>query len=799
MNKTVLKTLEFNKITEQLSNYASCEEGKKMCLTLEPSSDFDEVLLRQNQTKAALDRIFTVGNLSFRGITNIIPYLKHLEIGGVLTSLELLQIARLLEVTNRCVKYHRNEKPQTSEDCLSEYFSSLMPSTPVALEINRCILSETEIADDASQGLKEIRKSINRTNDKIKSQLNNFLNHSTMRSYLQEAVVTMRAGRYCLPVKSEYKSKVPGMVHDQSSTGATFFIEPMSIVELNNHLKELSLKEKDEIDKVLASLSCMVAEISDAILTNYKTLVFLDFVFAKGYLAKEQNAVAPILNQDGIIHFRGARHPLLSAKTVVPIDLSLGENYQSLIVTGPNTGGKTVSLKTCGLLTLMGQAGLHIPTKDRSKLAIFYEVYADIGDEQSIEQSLSTFSSHMTKIVSILEKVSHCENPRKHLALFDELCAGTDPAEGAALATAILQKLQSLGVITMATTHYSELKLYALSTPKVENASLEFSVESLSPTYRLLIGVPGKSNAFAISQKLGISSEIIEDAKEHITKDQQSFEDLFLNLEEKRQEYEQLHFQLEQLQSEIQKREEALEKREERLESAKSGIIAQANEEARSILQDAKQIADETIRNFHKYGKAIPNIADMEKERATVGKALAKAQEKTALKPKEVPTHKVPKNLRIGDNVKVVSMNAKGTVVTLPNAKGDLMVQLGIMRASVKLKDLELIEEDQKTIKNKYSKRTQGSMSFGKAATISPECKLLGMTGDDAIMTLDKYLDDARLAHLKTVRIVHGKGTGVLRKVVAEYLRKQQKQHTITGYHLAEFGEGDAGVTIVEL
>ena len=626
--------------------------------------------------------------------------------------------------------------------------------------------------------------------------MNTMLNNNTTRSYLQDGVITVRGGRYCLPVKAEYKNYVPGMVHDQSSSGSTLFIEPMSVVNLNNSLRELELQEAEEIEKILADLSNLVAEHTEEISQDFMILAELDFIFAKGELARKMNAVEPEFHTDGIIHLRAARHPLLDPKHVVPIDLTLGKDYNLLIVTGPNTGGKTVSLKTCGLLSLMGQAGLHIPTKDRSQLSIFDDVFADIGDEQSIEQSLSTFSSHMTNIVHILREVERSSG--HYLCLFDELCAGTDPKEGAALATAILSSLHERGVLTMATTHYSELKMYALSTPGVENACCEFSVETLSPTYHLLIGIPGKSNAFAISKKLGLSDDLIADAKTHVTEDDQNFEDLMVDLEQRRVSMMRDSEEIARQKREMENLQKKLKEREDRLNASKDKILRQANEDASHILQEAKQIADETIRDFNKYSHSNPDIAKMEAKRAAVGKKLAASRKKASVAAKDndkPKNHKVPKNLRVGDPVKVLSMNINGTVYSLPNARGDLQVQMGIMRSKVNINDLILLEDNDTAAKTTGKKsRYTGNDGFSKAATISPEINLLGLNGDEAVAKLDKYLDDAYVSHLKSVRVVHGKGTGALRKAVHQYLRKQK---IIDEFHLAEFGEGDAGVTIV--
>ena len=602
----------------------------------------------------------------------------------------------------------------------------------------------------------------------------------------------MRDGRYCLPVKAEAKTSVPGMVHDQSSSGSTLFIEPMAVVNLNNELRELFLKEQDEINVILADLSNRVAENANGIRQDYSVLAELDFIFAKAQLAKSYNGVAPIFNEEGRIHIRKGRHPLLDTKKVVPIDVRLGEDFRQLIVTGPNTGGKTVSLKTVGLLTLMGQSGLHIPAADRSELAIFHEIFADIGDEQSIEQSLSTFSSHMTNIVKILDQADD-----RSLCLFDELCAGTDPTEGAALAISILHKLHQYGATTMATTHYSELKVYALSTPGVENACCEFNVETLSPTYRLLIGIPGKSNAFAISSKLGLAANIIDDAKSRLSDKDVDFEDMLANLEASRITIEKEQLEIKKYKAEVENLKKKLTDKNEKLDARRDEILRKANEEAVQILKEAKDLADETIRNFNKYGQGQAPMSKMEKERSKVRDKMNKSEKNLSMKKKEMINHKVPKKLRIGDSVKVLSMNLKGTVHTLPNAKGDLYVQMGILRSLVNINDLVLIDDESTSpIAKKYGGgSSSGKIKMSKSSSVSTEINLIGMTVDEAIAHLDKYLDDAYIAHLPSVRIVHGKGTGALRSAVHAHLKRQKY---VKSFRLGEAGEGDAGVTIAE-
>ena len=790
MNEKALKTLEYNKILNQLSEYACSPEAKKRCLALRPITDKAQIEQLQLQTKDALSRLFRCGNLSFSGVHSVNDSLKRLEIGASLSAAELLSICSLLEAAKRVKAFSRSEKEDVPDDSLTGFFTEIEPLTPLYDEIKRCIPAEDEIADDASSTLRSIRRSMRGMNERIRAQMNNMINNSTTRSYLQDAVITMRDGRYCLPVKAEAKSQIPGMVHDQSSSGSTLFIEPMAVVNLNNEYKELLLKEKDEIEKILENLSSLTANFSEQIAADYTILAELDFIFAKAAYAQTYNGVAPTFNNEGYLHIKKGRHPLLDKKKVVPIDVMLGKDFKLLIVTGPNTGGKTVSLKTVGLLTLMGQSGLHIPASERSELGIFEEVFADIGDEQSIEQSLSTFSSHMTNIIRILKKVND-----RSLVLFDELCAGTDPTEGAALAISILSRLHLYGARTMATTHYSELKVFALSTPGVENACCEFNVETLSPTYRLLIGIPGKSNAFAISGKLGLSEDIITEAKKHLTEQDESFEDLISDLESSRVTIEKERLEVEQYKQEIASLKKKLEQKQERIDSQKEKIIRQANEEAHAILREAKEVADQTIKNFHKYGKATPSMKDMEQERSKLRDKMNSLEKDMSLKQKNAQTnHKVPKKLRIGDTVKVLSMNLTGTVHTLPNEKGDLYVQMGILRSLVNIKDLVLVEETP-VLGNKKKSTGAGKIKMAKSASVSTEINLIGKTTDEAIALLDKYLDDAYIAHMPSVRIVHGKGTGALRNAVHNHLKRLKY---IKSYRLGEFGEGDAGVTIAE-
>lgn len=790
MNQKVLRTLEYNKIVEQLAEYAFGADTKERCLSLLPSTSLSEITNAQQQTKDAMNRSLKKGRLDCSGIKPLSSAIRRVEIGGTMNIEELLGLCKLLETARRVKAYGRKEREDIPSDSLSELFDGLEPLSPLCDEIRRCIISVDEISDDASSNLKSIRRSIRSTGDRIHAQLNQMLNNQNVRNCLQDFVITMRNGRYCLPVKAEAKSQITGMVHDQSSSGSTLFIEPMAVVNLNNELKELSIKEQDEIAVILATLSAKAGEYIPAIETDYQILTELDFIFAKAAYALEYNGITPHFNTERKIRILKGRHPLLDAKKVVPIDISLGSDFDQLVITGPNTGGKTVSLKTVGLLTLMGQAGLPIPSGDRSELAVFDDIFADIGDEQSIEQNLSTFSSHMTNIIHILKEANE-----HSLVLFDELCAGTDPTEGAALAVSILSYFHSRGIRTMATTHYSEIKIYALTTSGIENACCEFDVETLSPTYRLLIGIPGKSNAFAISKKLGLSDTLIEDARTRISSNEQNFEDLLSDLEASRITIEKEQAEINRYKSEIAALKQQLKNKQEKLDESRDAVLRKAKEEANQILQEAKDTADEAIRNFNKYGTTRPSIQEMEKQRTNIREKMA-ANEKKSSKEKDTAIYnpKVPKKLRIGDSVKVLSMNLTGTVHSLPNAKGDLFVQMGILRSQVNIKDLVLIEDAAPGSK-KYAKTGAGKLKMSKSASVSTEINLIGKTVDEAIALLDKYLDDAYLAHLPSVRIVHGKGTGALRSAVQSHLKRQSY---IKSFHLGEFGEGDAGVTIAE-
>lgn len=787
MNERVLKTLEFHKIIDELKGYAGSEPGKNMCERLRPSHNLEWIIRSQQETADAFSRLIRDDRISFGANKDIRGSIKSVEIGRTLSISELLTIARLLTLTSELSNYGEKAHDDDPDDSLSGYFDVLSPLPLLEKEISKCINDNEEIADTASPELSKIRKSYSVIEGRIHSSLNTMVN-STYRSYLMDAVITMRDNRYCIPVKAEYKSQVPGIVHDKSSTGSTFFIEPSGIVNLNNELKELELKEQKEIEEILKGLSARVAAQSPVLLENQKTITLLDFIFAKAKYALKYNATMPIFNDEHRINLRSARHPLIDSDKVVPINISLGDEFDLLIVTGPNTGGKTVSLKTVGLLSLMGQSGLHIPALDRSELGLFSEIYADIGDEQSIEQSLSTFSSHMTSIVDIFKKVD-----ADSLCLFDELGAGTDPTEGAALAISILNYLHERGIRTMATTHYSELKVYALQTSFVQNACCEFDVESLRPTYRLLIGIPGKSNAFAISSKLGLSDEIIDYAKTTISAEEERFEDVIQELEAKRIRLENDQEEIDSLKKEIASLKAELEGKQEKLSSQREKILNEAKEEAREILKEAKEMADESIRAFQNKN-TVMKIQTMEKKRANLRKKIdentTSTLETSKTKANQQKTIAL-KDATPGTSVHIISMNIDGTITVRPDSRGNVSVQCGIITSKVNISDLIEIKED-KTSTTTAQKKPK--LNISRSSNIPSEINVIGMTVDEAVSKVDKYLDDALLCHLPSVRIVHGKGTGALRNGIHDFLRSCPY---VASYNLGAHGEGDAGVTIV--
>jgi len=789
MNTKVLKVLEYNKIITELTEYASSPLGKKHCKDLVPMSDIKSIQTRQQETSDALTRIYKKGSISFSGVKDISSSLMSLSVGSSLGIMELLNISSLLRTCTRIKAYSKKEDDDETKDTLDSRFDELEPLVSIQKEIDRCIISEDTISDDASSTLKSIRRDIKITNNKIHEYLSKVINNQGSKGMLQDNIITMRNNRYCIPVKQEYKGQFQGMIHDQSSTGSTLFIEPVAVVKYNNELAELSIKEQKEIEKILAELSNLCAQEIDALKNNLTILSELDFIFARAMLAKKMKATMPKFNNDKIINIKKARHPLINPSQVVPIDINLGIDFDLLIVTGPNTGGKTVSLKTVGLFTLMGQAGLHIPAFDGSELSVFDEVYADIGDEQSIEQSLSTFSSHMTNTVSILKKAN-----TNSLVLFDELGAGTDPTEGAALCMSILSYLHKQGIRTMATTHYSEVKIFALETKGIENACCEFDISTLSPTYKLLIGIPGKSNAFAISKKLGLPNHIISEAKTFLDSSDKKFEDVISELEKSRSLLEKERSKLRSQKQKVDTLQKELSKKHEKIDASKKKIMDRANEEARILLQDAKDYADETIRNYNKWAKSSGLTKEMEKQRADLRNKLNDVDKNMSKEKKKRPKKKhKAKDFKIGDTVLVLSMGLEGSITSLPNSKGDVNVQMGIFNSIVNISDLEILQDKEE--KETKSKTNIGRTKVEKSAYISPEINVIGKTVDEAISIVDKYLDDAYLAHLPQVTIIHGRGTGALKNAVANHLKRTKY---VKSYRAGNFGEGDQGVTVVE-
>lgn len=788
MNDKALKTLEYDKIISRLETYASSPMGKKCCTTLLPSSDYNEIITAQEETRDALSRLYKTGFLSFQGLTDIRPHLRLLDIDSTLTAGELLEIARLLSITAQVKEFGDTEEETMAFDSLHPYFDLLEPLEFLHQRITSCILSADEISDDASSALRDIRKEIKQTNIAIHNKLASIINSQSNRTILQDALITMRNGRYCVPVKAEYKSTFQGMIHDQSASGSTLFIEPMAVVQLNNKLKELDMKEQAEIEKILQLLSAQTASCSRDLEENQKILTRLDFIFAKAKFAKDYQGSEPVFNTDGIIDIKQGRHPLLNPKTVVPVHIYVGEDFNMLLLTGPNTGGKTVSLKTVGLFQLMGQAGLHIPAFEGSRLSVFSDIFADIGDEQSIEMNLSTFSSHMTNIITILEQAQP-----DSLVLLDELCGGTDPTEGAALAISILDDLHTAKIRTIATTHYAELKMYAMDTEGVENGCCEFDLETLSPTYRLLIGIPGKSNAFAISRRLGLPDYIIEQAKSQLDASAIDFESMLSELEKNKAEIEREQSELIKTRQEIDLLKKQLREKQDDIKEKRAELLRQAREEAHKILSDAKEVADESIRKYNAWAQhpGQDNTKKMEARRSDLRGKMSKLEKQLAYKGKKAKVILKPEDFKVGDPVFVTTLSLKGTVKSPANKNGDIVVQMGFLSSTVNYKNLELLDAKKE---NTQENKPKDRYSINKAATISPEINLLGSTVDEAVARLEKYLDDAMIAGLSSVRVVHGKGTGALRKGIHEYLRRQK---FIKSYKLAEFGEGDAGVTIV--
>lgn len=796
MNTKALITLEYDKIIKKLETFASSTMGKALCKDLLPSSDYEEILSAQTETKDALTRLYKTGYLSFQGLSDIRPHLRLLEIDSTLNTKELLDIARLLSITAQTVEYGDTEDDIMAYDSLNSYFGELDSLEFLYQRITQCILSEDEISDDASSALKDIRREIKQTNISIHNKLTSVINSQNNKTMLQDALITVRNGRYCVPVKTEYRNAFPGMIHDQSSSGSTLFIEPMAVVQLNNHLKELDIKEKMEIEKILQSLSAQAASCSRELEENQKILTKLDFIFAKAKYAKEYQGTEPIFNTDGIVDIKQGRHPLLDPKKVVPIHIYIGEDFNMLLLTGPNTGGKTVSLKTVGLFQLMGQAGLHIPAFQGSRLAVFSDIFADIGDEQSIEMNLSTFSSHMTNLVHILD-----EADPNSLVLLDELCGGTDPTEGAALAISILEFLRARKATTVATTHYSELKLFALSTDGVENASCEFDVATLQPTYKLLIGVPGKSNAFAISRRLGLDERIIDRANDILSDEDIKFEDVITDLEQNRAKARKEADEAARMKRELTDLRKQIENDRIKLKENKSRILDEARREAKILVMDAKDEANSIIRDLEKMRQqGISNGGNLDKKTSAMRDKLKKKEDTIdkamarAAKPKKTYVEP-PKNLKPGATVKIVDMNQEATVLKEPDKNGNVRVQAGIIKMDVHITNLRKVEEKKsKELAEKYVRSTRAFES--KSKNVSTEVDVRGQNLEEAWMNVEKFLDDCYLAGISPVSIIHGKGTGILRKGLQGYMKKHRY---VKSFRNGRYGEGEDGVTIVEL
>lgn len=791
MNDKALKTLEYTKIRERLTAQALSPMGKEKCSALVPLDNISEIVREQKETTEAVNMALKKGRLPLGGIKDIRSHLERAEAGGVLAIDELMAVGEFLYVCRKVKNYSKQENKADTFPVLEDYFAIVKTINNVENEINRCILNEQEISDDASSGLRTVRREIRNANGSIRDKLNSIIYSAAYKTMLQDAVITIRNDRYCVPVRAEYQSSFPGMVHDRSNTGSTVFMEPTAVIQLNNKIKELQSKEKEEIEKILAELTSLVAENVDVMEANMNVIAHLDFVFAKAELSLKMNGSEPKFNNDGIIDIRKGRHPLLDEKAVVPIDINIGRDFSTLLITGPNTGGKTVALKTLGLFTLMGQAGLHIPAFDSSQLAVFDEVFADIGDEQSIEQSLSTFSAHMTNIVKILENVTP-----NSLVLFDELGAGTDPTEGAALAMAIIQHLHEMRVRTAVTTHYSELKVYALSTDGVENACCEFNVETLRPTYKLLIGIPGKSNAFAISKKLGLPDFVIDSAKEFISSENVKFEDVITDLEISKKSVIYEQERAEQYRKEAERLKNEVEAQRTKINEQKEKILSDARAEARMVYQQAKEESDRIIKEINKAAREKAGQNKLNEKRSELkGKVSAMDELIEKSRKKKVAAVKPIKDLKQDDDVYVVSFDRTGTAMSAPDSNGDVMVQCGNMKIKVPLAELTYYEA-KKEPKTNSSRNISSKVRAGKSQFIASEIDCRGQNVEEGLGNIDKYLDDAYLAGLKTVTIIHGKGTGVLRAAVQKYLRTNPH---VKSYRPGTFGEGEMGVTVVEL
>ena len=787
MNEKALHTLEYDKMIQKLTGYAVSPMAKERAAALKPSSAMSDIILWQQETSEATSMVLRKGSPSFGGFREIRPQLKRAAMAGMLSIAELMAMGEFAYVCRKVKNYAKKENKTEIYERLDEYFDLIMPLDTLENEISRCILSETEIADTASAGLLSVRKEIKISNDRVKDHLNGVINSSAYRNMLQDFVITIRNDRYCVPVKAEYRSSFPGMIHDQSNTGSTLFMEPMSVVQLNNRIKELQAKEKEEIEKILLMLSDLVTANAITIEGNLELLTQLDFIFAKAALSLSMGGTQPLFNTKGYVHIQKGRHPLLDPKTVVPTDIYLGKDFTTLLITGPNTGGKTVALKTLGLFCLMGQAGLHIPAFDHSQLAVFDNIFADIGDEQSIEQSLSTFSAHMTNIVKIMDEVTD-----HSLVLFDELGAGTDPTEGAALAIAIIQALLERKIRTAVTTHYSELKVFALTTAGVENACCEISVETLRPTYRLLIGIPGKSNAFAISKRLGLQEYILESARSFISQDEAKFEDVITDLEISKKSVKIEQERAEQYRREAEDLKKEVERQKEKTREQKEKILARAREEAKQIYAQAKEEADSIVKEMNRQAKEAGNKNKVLEQRQKLNEKLSSVQQDFVKSKKMKPNHKAPENLKPGDRVYVISFDQNGEVISAPDRNKEVMVQMGAMKLKVPV--AELMMDDTPRPKEKQKQPPKAKLS--KSQFISAEIDCRGQLVDEAIANIDKYIDDAYLSGLKQVVIIHGKGTGALRTGVQNYLKLNSH---VKSYRPGTFGEGEAGVTVVEL
>ncbi|MCR1897769.1 endonuclease MutS2 [Irregularibacter muris] len=791
MNEKSLRVLEYFKIIEEVSQYANSPLGREKILSLRPITDLEKVRGKLQETTESVAIVLQKGRIPLEGLTDIGPFLKKAKIGSILSPGELLKIARSLKICENVKDYIKEERNQISPyPIISSIIEELVELPGLTKELLRVIIGEDELSDHASPTLHRIRKQIQGKNNALRDKLNKMIHSTHYQKYLQEPIVTLRGDRYVIPVKQEYRANVAGLIHDQSSSGATLFIEPMSIVEMNNDLKTLIGQEEEEIERILIEFTGIIENNYEVISNNFELLGKLDAIFAKGNYSLNIRGSEPLLNHEGYINFKQARHPLIPDKDVMPSDIFLGRDFHTLLITGPNTGGKTVTLKTIGLLCLMGQSGLHIPVKDGSEMAIFHKVFADIGDEQSIEQSLSTFSSHMTNIVDILDEVDE-----RSLVLFDELGAGTDPTEGAALAMSILDFLHKKNIRTVATTHYSELKEYALSTQGIENAAVEFNIETLRPTYILQIGLPGKSNAFEISKRLGLMNEVINQAREYISQEDIQFEDLLLDIETKRKQIEEESIRIKNKRLEIENLKNQLEEKELRFNEKKDKLMQRAREEALEIVKEAKTQMDEIITELRRlekeqilkgHNKSIENAKKQLRESENdIQKELAKAG---------VPriSYSVPKDLKPGDEVLITTLNQKGFVLSLPDDKDEVQIQAGIMKINVHINNLsKLNNKKEKTFMQKTSRTIKA-----KTISISPQLDLRGKTTEEAILDTDKYLDDAYLANLGTITIIHGKGTGALRKSIHDLL----KSHThVKDYRIGKYNEGGEGATIVSI